>query len=132
MEEVRLWQAVSSDRGGNNSSLLSSEQAERRWLLLWHVLLLGGMYSNFGIYFSLLTEGEVPLKVSGLAIGIASTLGYLPEVIAPIVAGNILDTFAGAKGYHIYFGIMIAMAVIGFIISIVWGKILTENVIKSR
>lgn len=86
------------------------------------IIVYAGMFSNFGIYFSLLTEGGVPLEVSGLAIGVASTLGYLPEVVAPIVAGNILDTFAGAKGYHIYFGIMIAMAVIGFIASIVWAK----------
>ena len=100
------------------------------------IIVYVGMYSNFGIYFSLLTEGGVPLKVSGLAIGIASTLGYLPEVIAPIVAGNILDTFAGAKGYHIYFGIMIAMAVIGFIASIVWantyGKRYKEQMKKQK
>lgn len=102
--------------------MLSGGIGEARMILVVGacIVVYAGMFSNFGIYFSLLTEGGVPLRVSGLAIGIASTLGYLPEVIAPIVAGKILDTFAGAKGYHIYFGIMIAMAVIGFVVSIVW------------
>lgn len=86
------------------------------------IIVYVGMFSNFGIYFSLLTEGGVPLEVSGLAIGIASTLGYLPEVVCPIIAGHTLDKYEGAKGYHIYFVFMIVMAVIGFVMSIVWAN----------
>lgn len=81
-----------------------------------------GMFSNFGLYFSFLTEGNVPLKVSGLAIGIVSTFGYLPEVVTPLIAGKTLDKYDGSKGYFIYFGYMIIMAIIGTIISIIWSR----------
>lgn len=80
------------------------------------------MYSNYGIFFSFMSEGGIPLRLSGVAIGLASTLGYLPEVIAPLVAGNILDRFEGNTGYFIYFSLMIAMAVIGAVLCFIWGR----------
>lgn len=87
------------------------------------VVIYTGMFSNFGLYFSFLTEGGVPVKVSGLAIGIVSTFGYLPEVIVPPLAGKILDVFHGEKGYYIYFGFMIAVATVGFILSLLWCRL---------
>lgn len=87
------------------------------------VIIYTGMFSNFGICFSFLTEGGVPVEVSGLAIGIVSTFGYLPEVLTPLIAGNILDTFQGAKGYYIYFGFMIAVAATGVILSVLWCRL---------
>lgn len=86
------------------------------------VIIYTGMFSNFGLYFSFLTEGGIPIEVSGLAIGIVSTFGYLPEVLCPMIAGRILDTYKGAKGYHIYFGFMIAMAFAGAVLSVVWCR----------
>lgn len=86
------------------------------------VIIYVGMFSNFGLYFSFLTEGGIPLEVSGLAIGIVSTFGYLPEVICPFVAGKILDAFEGARGYYIYFGFMIVMSVIGLVLSVIWSR----------
>jgi nitrate/nitrite transporter NarK len=86
------------------------------------VIIYVGMFSNFGLYFSFLTEGGIPLEVSGLAIGIVSTFGYLPEVICPYIAGKTLDAYEGAQGYYIYFSFMIAMAVLGFVLSIIWSR----------
>ncbi|GCF95627.1 MFS transporter [Enterococcus florum] len=80
------------------------------------------MFSNYGLFFSFMSEGKIPLRLSGIAIGLASTLGYLPEVLAPLAAGNILDRYAGNTGYYIYFGIMIAMAVLGAVLCVVWGR----------
>lgn len=81
-----------------------------------------GMYSNFGLYFSLLSEGGVPLDLSGVAIGLVATFGYLPEIICPLAVGMTLDSFSGTIGYNIYFSGMIVCALIGFLISMVWSK----------
>ena len=89
------------------------------------------MFSNFGIYFSLLSEGRIPLEKSGVAIGIVSTLGYLPEVLCPLVAGKTLDAFAGVKGYHIYFIGMAVMAAIGAIFCFIWIKKYGNNFNKK-
>ena len=61
-----------------------------------------GMYCNYGIVFSLMDDGGIPMEVSGTAVGVICTIGYLPEVVCPATAGIILDTFTEA-GYKYYF-----------------------------
>lgn len=82
------------------------------------------LYSNWGIYFSLLNEGKVPTRIMGLAIGLVSTIGYLPEVFAPSLAGVILDYFGkdNYQGYAIYFSYLIFVAFVGMIACIIWIK----------
>lgn len=91
------------------------------------VVIYFAMYSNFGIYFSLLSEGGIPIEVSGVAIGLVSTLGYLPEVICPLVAGHTLDAYKGVQGYHIYFSGMVVLAIVGAIFCLIWTKTYGKN-----
>ena len=86
------------------------------------VIMYIGMYFCFGLTFSFLEEGGVPMELSGTATGVICTLGYLPEVIDSLIAGKILDTYKGIGGYYIYFVFMLAMAVIGLIFAVIWGK----------
>lgn len=86
------------------------------------VLVYIGMFSNFGLYFSFISEGGIPVELGGVAIGMASTFGYLPEVLSYTIAGKLLDAYPGYQGYHLNYLYMIAMGVIGLIISIVWTK----------
>ena len=86
------------------------------------VIMYIGMYFCFGLTFSFLEEGGVPMELSGTATGVICTLGYLPEVIDSLIAGKILDTYKGIGGYYIYFTFMLVMAVIGLIFAIMWGK----------
>ncbi|MFQ6342278.1 MFS transporter [Campylobacter sp. VTCC 70190] len=90
------------------------------------VVVYVAMYSNFGIYYSLLSEGGVPLHLAGMAIGIVSTFGYLPEIFAPLLAGVLLDNYEGVKGYQIYFSVMIIMAILGAIFCLIWMKKFTR------
>ncbi|BEK28905.1 hypothetical protein ACMCWW_001041 [Campylobacter jejuni] len=91
-------------------------------LTLACVIVYVAMYSNFSIYYSLLSEGKIPVHLAGMAIGIVSTFGYLPEVFAPVLAGDLLDKYQGVKGFHIYFSIMIAMAIMGANFCLFWIK----------
>lgn len=84
------------------------------------IIIYIGMFSNFGLYFAFLSEGRIPVQVAGMAIGIVSTFGYLPEVITPFIAGKILDTFHGATGYYIYFAFMLTMSLVGMIFCVIW------------
>ncbi|MDR1966647.1 MAG: MFS transporter [Synergistaceae bacterium] len=86
------------------------------------VLIYFAMYGNYGIFFSLLEEGGVPIELSGTAIGLVSTLAYLPEVLCPFVAGRVLDAYEGTKGYQIYFAGMVVLAAVGAVFSIIWTK----------
>ena len=86
------------------------------------VLVYAGMFINFGLYFSFISEGGIPVELGGVAIGMASTFGYLPEVLSFTIAGKLLDTYPGYQGYHLNFLYMIAMGVIGLIVAIIWTK----------
>ena len=37
------------------------------------VLVYAGMFINFGLYFSFISEGGIPVELGGVAIGMAST-----------------------------------------------------------
>ncbi|MEW9080852.1 MFS transporter [Terrisporobacter glycolicus] len=95
------------------------------------IIIYLAMYSNFGIYFSLLSEGRIPLEKSGVAIGLVSTLGYLPEVLCPLAAGKTLDAFSGVTGYHMYFIGMAVVATIGAIFCFIWIKKYGNNFNKK-
>lgn len=81
------------------------------------------MYSMQSLHFTLLEEGGYSMEVSGMVIGIASTFGYLPEVLIPIVAGRLLDKYPSAIGYKYFFMILLLLAIIGLIVSIVWMRL---------
>ncbi len=78
--------------------------------------------ATLGLYFSFISEGGIPVELGGVAIGMASTFGYLPEVLSYTIAGKLLDTYPGYQGYHLNFLYMIAMGVIGLIVAIIWTK----------
>jgi nitrate/nitrite transporter NarK len=86
------------------------------------VVVYVAMYGNYGIFFSLLEEGGVPMELSGTAIGLVSTIAYLPEVLCPLVAGKVLDSYEGVAGYQIYFSGMIILAALGAVFSLIWTK----------
>ncbi len=80
-----------------------------------------GMYCNYGIVFSLMEDGGVPMEVSGTAIGLISTIGYLPEVVCPAAAGIILDTYS-VTGYKYYFIAVAVVMLVGIVGVVIWNR----------
>jgi nitrate/nitrite transporter NarK len=66
-----------------------------------------------GIYYALLEESRVPMRLTGVAVGGISMLAYTPDIFAAMLSGWLVDTRPGVVGYRIYFGIMTAAAVGG-------------------
>ena len=62
------------------------------------------VYGLRGIYFAMLDEQRVPTAVTGTAAGVASVIGFLPDIYMPVLAGNILDSYPGLPGYRMLFG----------------------------
>ncbi len=74
-----------------------------------------GMYGAYSLVFSMFDECGIPKYMSGTAIGLICTIGYMPEFFCPLLAGKVLDTYGNA-GYHILFIFLAAMMVIGLIL----------------
>lgn len=84
-------------------------------------LIYFGMYFNYGLTFSMMDEGGIPPEISGTAIGVVCTLGYLPEIFAPLLAGRFLDIY-GELGYKYYFLIVGAIMLLGLVALMMWSR----------
>lgn len=82
--------------------------------LLMLVMVIGVLtYAIRGLYWSVLDDCRVPTAMTGLAIGFISVVGYLPDIILPIVNEWISARYPGAAGYQVYFLYIATMGLVG-------------------
>lgn len=78
------------------------------------VIFIGLMtYAIRGLYWATLDDCNVPLRITGLAIGVISVIGYLPDAFLPLIAGWITQRFPGVLGYQIYFSYIAVVGLAG-------------------
>ncbi|MFK0310419.1 nitrate/nitrite transporter [Pseudomonas sp. NPDC090233] len=83
-------------------------------LLIATVIFIGLMtYAIRGLYWAILDTCDIPLRITGLAIGIVSVIGYLPDAFIPLINGYLTEHFPGALGYKLYFGYVGSVGLIG-------------------
>ncbi|WP_423382307.1 hypothetical protein [Burkholderia sp. LMG 32019] len=66
-----------------------------------------------GLYWRVLERCDVPARVTGLAIGIVSLLGYSPDVFLPLLNGWLTTAYPGMHGYQLYFGYVACVSAVG-------------------
>lgn len=83
-------------------------------LLIGTVIFIGLMtYAIRGLYWAILDSCDIPLRITGLAIGIVSVVGYLPDAFIPLINGYLTEHFPGAPGYKLYFGYIAFVGLLG-------------------
>lgn len=82
-----------------------------------------GVYAARVLYFAVMEEGNIPLALTGTAVGIISFIGYTPEVFAGPAIGYFLDTSPGKEGHQAVFWMLSIFSVIGFLASFVFYRI---------
>jgi len=92
-------------------------------VLVFLVLFIGLMtYAIRGLYWAILDDCQIPLRVTGLAIGIISLVGYSPDVFLPLLNGWIIDHYPGFVGYQIYFSYVVVIGLLGVIATFLLNK----------
>jgi len=110
---------------------------------LIHILLVNAalvattVYASRGIYYALLEQGNVPLGLTGTAVGMVSVIGYTPDTLAPMISGLILDAWPGAQGFQVLYGLICFLCILGLsasvcIYSMVQGKHTPDEGIAVR
>lgn len=74
---------------------------------------------EYGTLFSLLSGAGIPRAATGTAIGIASIIGYMPDMFYSTMFGSWLDKFGNTTGYPMIFTFLAATALIGAALSYV-------------
>ncbi|MFT4777574.1 MAG: nitrate/nitrite transporter NarK [Flavobacteriales bacterium] len=75
-----------------------------------------------GLYFAVMEEGKIPLAATGTAVGIASVIGYLPDVYMGPLMGKLLDDSPGIVGHQQVFLLMAGFALVGSVAALVLRK----------
>ena len=89
-------------------------------LLIATVIFIGLMtYAIRGLYWAILDTCDIPLRITGLAIGIVSVVGYLPDTFIPLINGYLTEHYPGALGYQLYFGYIGAVGLVGTLAAVV-------------
>lgn len=82
-----------------------------------------------GLYFAVPSETGIPVQLTGVANGVISTLGYLPDVFFAKLAGGWLDSY-GLDGYKFIWYWAIGCSVLVAVVSFVSYKYAVKR--KSR
>lgn len=82
-----------------------------------------GVYSARVLYFAVMQEGNIPLALTGTAVGIISFVGYTPDIFAGPMIGYCLDGMPGSAGHQAVFWMLVAFSAIGLISSLLFYKI---------
>ena len=75
----------------------------------------------YGLVFSVVREAGIPITVAGTAIGVASIIGYTPDFFFSAMFGSWLDAH-GNGGYTMIFTFLVAVALLGAVMSLVIFK----------
>ncbi|MDO5302767.1 MAG: MFS transporter [Clostridia bacterium] len=87
---------------------------------------------NAAMTWAMMDEGAIPEKYSGTAAGIISTVGYLPEIFCSLLAGSLIDGHPGVTGFRQYFGFLIAMLLVGAVMTCIWMAFLKKKNSKKE
>ncbi|WP_374954572.1 MULTISPECIES: MFS transporter [Pseudomonas aeruginosa group] len=118
---VLTWAMLLSALGMLGLVLLPS--MHQLGVLVFLVIFIGLMtYAIRGLYWAILDDCRIPQRVTGLAIGIISLVGYSPDVFLPLLNGWISDRFPGFFGYQIYFSYVVAVGLLGVVATLILKK----------
>ncbi|RDK87018.1 MFS transporter [Marinirhabdus gelatinilytica] len=82
-----------------------------------------GVYAARVLYFAVMREGNIPLVLTGTAVGIISFIGYTPDIFAGPMIGYFLDNFETVTGHHYVFWLLAGFSTVGFVASVIFYRI---------
>jgi sugar phosphate permease len=72
-----------------------------------------GVYAARSLYFAVMERGQIPLALTGTAVGLISLIGYTPDIFAGPAMGYLLDTSPGPEGHQHVFWMLALFSLIG-------------------
>ncbi len=76
-----------------------------------------GVFAARSLYFAVMEKGQIPLVLTGTAVGIISLIGYTPDIFAGPAMGYLLENSPGAEGHQDVFWMLALFSFVGSIAS---------------
>ncbi|MGB5414169.1 MAG: hypothetical protein WBN01_05970 [Polyangiales bacterium] len=81
------------------------------------------MFAARSLYFAVMERGQIPLPLTGTAVGLISLVGYTPDIFAGPAMGYLLDRSPGEAGHQQVFACLAAFALVGGIAAGVYFRL---------
>lgn len=76
-------------------------------------IVAAGVYGIRSLYFAVMQRGQIPLVLTGTAVGIISLIGYTPDIFVGPSMGYLLDNSPGIQGHQHVFWMLALFSLIG-------------------
>ncbi|WP_136465231.1 MFS transporter [Flagellimonas onchidii] len=119
---VTLWLVVSFVVSFFGAVLFASGIISASATALFFISILivaSGVYAARSLYFAVMKVGQIPLVLTGTAVGLISLVGYTPDIFAGPAMGYLLDNAPGIEGHQHVFWMLAIFSFIGGIAA--WG-----------
>jgi nitrate/nitrite transporter NarK len=81
------------------------------------LIVAAGVYAARSLYFAVMEHGQIPLALTGTAVGLVSLIGYTPDIFAGPAMGYLLDNSPGEQGHQHVFWMLAVFSFIGAVAS---------------
>ena len=72
-----------------------------------------GVYASRSLYFAVMESGQIPLVLTGTAVGLISIIGFTPDIFIGPIIGYLLEESPGKLGHQQVFGMLAFFSFIG-------------------
>ncbi|NND51108.1 MAG: MFS transporter [Flavobacteriaceae bacterium] len=94
-------------------------------------IVAAGVYGVRSLYFAVMQRGQIPLILTGTAVGIISLIGYTPDIFVGPSMGYLLDNSPGIEGHRHVFWMLSLFSFIGVIAAWYYYKLYGKKDLKS-
>lgn len=84
------------------------------------MIVAAGVYAARALYFAVMERGNIPLVLTGTAVGMISLVGYTPDIFAGPAMGYLLDASPGEQGHQHVFWMLTAFYIIGAVAAAIY------------
>jgi len=86
-----------------------------------------GIYAARSLYFAVMEKGQIPLVLTGTAVGIISIIGYTPDIFAGPAIGYLLENSPGEVGHQHVFWMLVVFSFIGGVAAWYYHRLFTKK-----
>lgn len=128
--QTTLWLLLSFIFSFAGAILFASGLISSSSTLLFFISILivaTGVYAARALYFAVMERGNIPLVLTGTAVGLISLIGYTPDIFAGPLMGYLLDSSPGAKGHQHVFWMLAVFSFIGGVAAFIYYKLYSNK-----
>jgi len=79
-----------------------------------------GVYAIRSLYFAVMENGQIPIVLTGTAVGLISLIGFTPDIFAGPFIGILLENNPGIIGHQHVFWMLAGFSFVGGIVSVLY------------